>query len=186
MKMGNLLPALALGLFMIAGATTFAQETKLVGGAAMYPSKNIVENAVNSKDHTTLVAAVKAAGLVETLQSEGPFTVLAPTNAAFEKLPDGTVASLLKPENKKSLQGVLTYHVIAGKNTAADIIQDIKEGGGTAEWTTVNGQMLWGMLDGDMVKIKDQAGNVATVTIADVHQSNGVIHVIDTVLLPKM
>ena len=186
MKMRNLLPALALGLFMIAGTATFAQETKMVGGAAMYPSKNIVENAVNSKDHTTLVAAVKAAGLVETLQSEGPFTVLAPTNAAFEKLPDGTVASLLKPENKKALQGVLTYHVIAGKNSAADIIQDIKEGGGTAEWTTVNGQMLWGMLDGNMVKIKDQAGNVATVTIADVYQSNGVIHVIDTVLLPKM
>ncbi|WP_336093860.1 fasciclin domain-containing protein [Leeuwenhoekiella sp. CH_XMU1409-2] len=186
MKMRNLLPVLALGLFMIAGTATFAQETKMVGGAAMYPSKNIVENAVNSKDHTTLVAAVKAAALVETLQSEGPFTVLAPTNAAFEKLPDGTVASLLKPENKKALQGVLTYHVIAGKNSAADIIQDIKDGGGTAEWTTVNGQMLWGMLDGDMVKIKDQAGNIATVTIADVYQSNGVIHVIDTVLLPKM
>ncbi len=186
MKMRNLLPVLALGLFMITGTATFAQETKMVGGAAMYPSKNIVENAVNSKDHTTLVAAVKAAGLVETLQSEGPFTVLAPTNAAFEKLPDGTVASLLKPENKKALQGVLTYHVIAGKNSAADIIQDIKDAGGTAEWTTVNGQMLWGMLDGDMVKIKDQAGNIATVTIADVYQSNGVIHVIDTVLLPKM
>tara|TARA_B100000949_G_scaffold64229_1_gene57020 strand:+ start:918 stop:1478 length:561 start_codon:yes stop_codon:yes gene_type:complete len=186
MKTRNLFSTMLVALMMVATTQVFAQETKMVGGAAMYPTKNIVENAVNSKDHTTLVAAVKAAGLVETLQGEGPFTVLAPTNAAFEKLPEGTVANLLKPENKKALQGVLTYHVIAGKNSAAAIIQDIKDGGGTAEWTTVNGQKLWGMLDGDMVQIKDQAGNVATVTIADVNQSNGVIHVIDTVLLPEM
>ncbi|MAW93969.1 MULTISPECIES: fasciclin domain-containing protein [unclassified Leeuwenhoekiella] len=186
MKIKNLFAALVLTSIAFVSSTTFAQETKMVGGAEMYPTKNIVENAVNSKDHTTLVAAVKAADLVETLQSEGPFTVLAPTNAAFEKLPEGTVASLLKPENKKALQGVLTYHVIAGKHSAADIVKDIKAGGGMAEWTTVNGQTLYGMLDGDMVKIKDQAGNVATVTIADVNQSNGVIHVIDTVLLPKM
>ena len=186
MKIKNVFAALAMTCSIAVSSTGFAQETKMVGGAEMYPTKNIVENAVNSKDHTTLVAAVQAADLVETLQSEGPFTVLAPTNAAFEKLPDGTVASLLKPESKKALQGVLTYHVIAGKNSAAAIIADIKAGNGVAEWTTVNGQTLYGMLDGDMVKIKDQAGNVATVTIADVNQSNGVIHVIDTVLLPKM
>ncbi len=186
MKKINFLATMLFAFVAFGGFTLQAQATKMVGGAAMYPSKNIVENAVNSKDHTTLVAAVKAAGLVETLQGEGPFTVLAPTNAAFEKLPEGTVENLLKPENKKALQGVLTYHVIAGKNSAADIIEDIKAGGGTAEWTTVNGQTLYGMLDDDKVKIKDQAGNVATVTIADVNQSNGVIHVIDTVLLPKM
>ncbi|PHR95355.1 MAG: beta-Ig-H3/fasciclin [Leeuwenhoekiella sp.] len=186
MKIKNVFAALVMTCSIAVSSTGFAQETKMVGGAEMYPTKNIVENAVNSKDHTTLVAAVQAADLVETLQSEGPFTVLAPTNAAFENLPDGTVASLLKPENKKALQGILTYHVIAGKNSAADIIADIKAGNGVAEWTTVNGQTLYGMLDGDMVKIKDQAGTVATVTIADVNQSNGVIHVIDTVLLPKM
>lgn len=186
MKKINFL-ATILAVFVSFGLTNLqAQETKMVGGAEMYPTKNIVENAVNSKDHTTLVAAVQAAGLVETLQGDGPFTVLAPVNDAFDKLPEGTVATLLKPENKKALQGVLTYHVIAGKHSATDIINDIKQAGGTAEWTTVNGQTLYGMLDGDMVKIKDQAGNVATVTIADVNQSNGVIHVIDTVLLPKM
>ncbi|RXG28348.1 fasciclin domain-containing protein [Leeuwenhoekiella marinoflava] len=186
MKKRNSLSTLFIALFIAATTVATAQETKMVGGAAMYPTKNIVENAVNSKDHTTLVAAVKAADLVETLQSEGPFTVLAPVNAAFDELPEGTVATLLKPENRPALQGVLTYHVIAGKHSAADIMKDIKEAGGTAEWTTVNGQKLWGMIDGNMVKIKDQAGNVATVTIADVNQSNGVIHVIDTVLLPEM
>ena len=184
MKKINLLATLFVALFIAAGTLT-AQETKMVGGAAMYPTKNIVENAVNSKDHTTLVAAVTAADLVETLQSEGPFTVLAPTNAAFDKLPEGTVATLLKPENKTALQGVLTYHVIAGKHSAADIMEDIEAGNGMAEWTTVNGQTLTGMIADGKVKIKDQAGNVATVTIADVNQSNGVIHVIDTVLLPK-
>ena len=185
MKKINLLSALCMTLFIAAGTLT-AQETKMVGGAAMYPSKTIVENAVNSKDHTTLVAAVKAADLVETLQGEGPFTVLAPTNAAFDNLPEGTVATLLKPENKAALQGVLTYHVIAGKHSAADLINDIEAADGMATWTTVNGQSLTGMIEDGKVKIKDQAGNSATVTIADVNQSNGVIHVIDTVLIPEM
>ena len=159
-------------------------QTKMVGGAEMYPTKNIVENAVNSKDHTTLVAAVKAAELVATLSSEGPFTVFAPTNAAFGNLPEGTVETLLKPENKKQLQTVLTYHVIAGKFNAKDVVEAIKKGDGKAELQTVSGGTLTAMLDGDMVKIKDAKGNVATVTIADVNQSNGVIHVVDTVLLP--
>jgi uncharacterized surface protein with fasciclin (FAS1) repeats len=161
------------------------ENTKMVGGAAMYPSKNIVENAVNSKDHTTLVAAVKAAELVDVLQSDGPFTVFAPVNSAFDKLPAGTVESLLMPENKEQLQGVLTYHVVAGDLKAADIVAAIKKGKGTATFKTVNGGELWAMMDGKNVKIKDASGNVATVSIADVNQSNGVIHVIDTVLLPK-
>lgn len=160
------------------------ENTKMVGGAEMYPSKNIVENAVNSKDHTTLVAAVKAVDLVGVLQSDGPFTVFAPTNAAFEKLPTGTVPTLLKAENEEMLQGILTYHVVAGDFKAADIMAAIKKGNGTATFKTVNGVELKAMLDGKNVKIKDAAGNVATVTIADVNQSNGVIHVIDTVLLP--
>lgn len=159
-------------------------QTKMVGGSEMYPTKNIVENAVNSKDHTTLVAAVKAADLVSTLSSEGPFTVFAPVNDAFAALPEGTVETLLKPENKTQLQAVLTYHVIAGKLKASDVVAAIKKGKGKAEVATVNGGILTFMLDGDTVKIKDAAGNLATVTIADVHQSNGVIHVIDTVLLP--
>ena len=181
---------MALIAILFVGSTSFAQEkmmkekSKMVGGAEMYPSKDIVSNAVNSKDHTTLVAAVKAAGLVETLQGEGPFTVFAPTNEAFNKLPEGTVATLLKPENKSMLQGVLTYHVLAGKNSAADIMKAIEKGDGKAEFTTVNGQKLYAMVDGGKVKLKDQAGNVSTVTIADVNQSNGVIHVIDTVVLP--
>ena len=161
------------------------EKTTMVGGAEMYPSKNIVENAVNSKDHTTLVAAVKAADLVTVLQSEGPFTVFAPVNAAFDVLPDGTVATLLKSENKKQLQAVLTYHVVAGDFKASDIVAAINKGKGTATFKTVNGAELTAMLDGDKVKLKDAAGNVATVTIADVNQSNGVIHVIDTVLLPS-
>jgi len=159
-------------------------QTKMVGGAEMSPSKNIIENLVNSKDHTTLVAAVKAADLVETLSSDGPFTVFAPTNAAFGNLPEGTVETLLKPENKKQLQTVLTHHVIAGKFSASDVVAAIKKGNGTAELETVSGGMVTAMLDGKSVKIKDSKGNVATVTIADVNQSNGVIHVIDTVLLP--
>lgn len=168
-----------------ANAQNGMEKTKMVGGAEMYPSKTIVENASKSKDHTTLVAAVKAADLVETLQSEGPFTVFAPTNAAFAKLPEGTVESLLKPENKKMLQGVLTYHVLAGDFKAADIMAAIKKGKGKAKFTTVNGAEVWAMMDGKKLKLKDQAGNVATVTIADVNQSNGVIHVIDTVILPS-
>ena len=160
------------------------EMTVMVGGAAMYPSKNIIENAVNSKDHTTLVAAVKAAGLVETLQGEGPFTVFAPTNAAFEKLPEGTVATLLKPESKTALQGVLTYHVVAGKYDAAAIMSEIKKNNGTATFTTVNGGKLMASVKGSSVVLMDQNGNSSTVTIADVNQSNGVIHVVDTVVLP--
>ncbi len=160
-------------------------QTKMVGGAAMYPSKDIVSNAVNSKDHTTLVAAVKAAGLVETLQGEGPFTVFAPTNSAFKKLPEGTVATLLKPENKSQLQGVLTYHVVAGKYSAKDLMKWIKKGKGMTELTTVNGDTLTAMTDNGMIMIKDGAGNVSAITIADVNQSNGVIHVVDTVVLPS-
>jgi uncharacterized surface protein with fasciclin (FAS1) repeats len=163
-----------------------AMDTKMVGGAAMYPTMDIVSNAVNSADHTTLVAAVKAAGLVETLQGSGPFTVFAPTNDAFDKLPMGTVETLLKPENKTKLQGVLTYHVLAGKFSAKDIVKAIKKGKGMAIFTTVNGSKLSAMLDGDKVKLKDALGNIATVTIADVNQSNGVIHVVDTVVLPGM
>jgi uncharacterized surface protein with fasciclin (FAS1) repeats len=174
-------------------STSFAQmdnmkmeKTVEVGGAAMYPSKNIVENAVNSKDHTTLVAAVKAADLVGTLQSAGPFTVFAPVNKAFEMLPAGTVDNLLKPENKAALTGVLTYHVIAGKFNAADVAKLIKAGGGKAEVKTVAGGTLTLMMKGKKLMIKDESGGVATVTIKDVNQSNGVIHVIDHVLLPKM
>lgn len=161
------------------------EKTVQVGGAAMFPSKNIVENAVNSKDHTTLVAAVKAAGLVETLQSAGPFTVFAPTNKAFDLLPAGTVETLLKPESKAALTGVLTYHVIAGKFNAIDVAKLIKAGGGKAVVKTVAGGSLTLMMKGKKLLIKDENGGVAQVTIKDVNQSNGVIHVIDHVLLPK-
>ena len=170
-----------------------AQEmTKMVGGAEMFPSKNIIQNAMNSKDHTTLVAAVKAAALVDTLSGPGPFTVFAPTNAAFAKLPKGTVDNLLKPEMKDSLTRLLTYHVVAGKWSAADIMKGIKDSTGAAkgtfEITTVSGGKLWAMLDksdGTHVVIKDEKGGKAWVTIADVNQSNGVIHVINAVLMPK-
>ena len=158
--------------------------TKMVGGAAMYPTKDIIDNAVNSKDHTTLVAAVKAAGLVETLKGAGPFTVFAPTNAAFAALPKGTVDNLLKPENKAALSGILTYHVVAGDMSAAALVAAIKAGKGKAELTTVNGGKLLAMRQGKHVVLKDEKGNVARVTIADVKQSNGVIHVINKVLLP--
>jgi len=164
---------------------TMKEKTVEVGGAAMYPSKNIVENAVNSKDHTTLVAAVKAAGLVETLMSAGPFTVFAPTNAAFEKLPAGTVETLLKPENKNTLTAVLTYHVVAGKWDSKEIARLIKEGNGKAEVTTVQGGKLWLWMKGNKLMIKDEKGGMSTVTIKDVYQSNGVIHVVDAVVLPK-
>lgn len=179
-----------LGLVVLAAfatSATFAQmeKTVMVGGAAMYPSKNIVENAVNSKDHTTLVAAVKAAGLVETLESAGPFTVFAPTNEAFDKLPKGTVETLVKPENKDKLTAILTYHVVAGKVSAADLMKMIKEGNGKATLKTVQGGNLYASMKGKKVIITDENGGKATVTIADVNQSNGVIHVIDTVLLPK-
>ncbi len=161
------------------------EKTVMVGGAAMYPTKNIIENAVNSKDHTTLVAAVKAADLVETLQGDGPFTVFAPTNEAFEKLPKGTVENLLKTENKKTLQTILTYHVLAGKHSAADIMKDIKKGNGKATYKTVSGGTLTVMMKGKNVVLMDENGGMATVTISDVNQSNGVIHVIDSVVLPK-
>lgn len=151
----------------------------------MYPSKNIVENAVNSKDHTTLVAAVKAAGLVDTLMSPGPFTVFAPVNAAFNKLPSGTVDTLLKPENKGTLTSILTYHVVAGKLSAADLKAKIKAGDGKATLKTVEGDQLTLSSAGRAIEITDTKGDKAIVTIADVNQSNGVIHVIDTVLLPK-
>ncbi|GAB3642726.1 fasciclin domain-containing protein [Spirosoma arcticum] len=164
---------------------SFAQEkTVTVGGAAMYPSKNIIENAVNSKDHTTLVAAVKAAGLVETLSGPGPFTVFAPTDKAFAKLPAGTVETLVKPESKDALTGILTYHVVSGKMSAADLMKAIKDGGGKATLTTVAGGTLTAMQKGKKIMLTDAKGGTSTVTIADVNQSNGVIHVIDTVVMP--
>ncbi len=175
---------LFVAILLMGGLMVNAQSNPKVGGAAMYADKDIVSNAVNSKDHTTLVAAVKAAGLVETLQSPGPFTVFAPTNAAFDKLPEGTVESLLQPDNKDKLTAVLTYHVVAGKMNAKDVIAAIKKGGGKATLTTVQGEELTATLNGKKVMIMDAQGNTATVTIADVNQSNGVIHVIDTVLLP--
>ena len=167
------------------GSMMSNEKTVMVGGAAMYPSKNIVENAVNSKDHTTLVAAVKAAGLVETLQSAGPFTVFAPTNAAFAKLPAGTVETLLKPENKKMLQTVLTYHVVSGKLSSRDLIRKIKEGGGTATLATVAGSNITLSRRGNKIRIMDTSGGTSYVTIKDVNQSNGVIHVVNGVLVPK-
>ena len=163
---------------------TFAQKTKMVGGAAMYPTKDIVDNAVNSKDHTTLVAAVKAAGLVETLKSAGPFTVFAPTNAAFDKLPEGTVGELTKPENKATLTKILTYHVLSGKFSAAQIAKAIKDGNGKAEFTTVSGGKLWASMDGKSLILTDEKGGKSMVTISDVFQKNGVIHVVDTVVMP--
>lgn len=159
-------------------------KTVMVGGAPMYPTKNIVENAVNSKDHTTLVAAVKAAGLVETLQSPGPFTVFAPTNEAFNLLPAGTVETLVKPENKETLTKILTYHVVAGRMTSADLAKAIKAGKGTATLKTVSGGTLKAMMKGKKIELKDEKGGISTVTIADVMQSNGVIHVVDKVLMP--
>jgi uncharacterized surface protein with fasciclin (FAS1) repeats len=162
-------------------------NTVMVGGEAMYPMKNIVENAVNSKDHTTLVAAVKAAGLVETLQGKGPFTVFAPVNDAFENLPAGTVETLLKPENKATLVKVLTYHVVAGKWDFESLAALIKKGNGVAEITTVSGGKLWAKMNGaHNITITDEGGNVANITTYDVYQSNGVIHVLDKVVLPKM
>jgi uncharacterized surface protein with fasciclin (FAS1) repeats len=177
-------------LFVAVTAVHFSQAQKMektveVGGAAMYPSKNIVENAMNSKDHTTLVEAVKVAGLVETLQSKGPFTVFAPTNAAFALLPDGTVESLVKPENKSMLTGILTYHVVAGRLDSKELEKWIKKGNGTAELTTVAGGKIWVMMKDGKWWVKDEKGGTAMITIPNVYQSNGVIHVIDHVLMPK-
>jgi uncharacterized surface protein with fasciclin (FAS1) repeats len=170
-------------LFMTGFAS--AQAPVTVGGAMMYPTKNIIENAMNSKDHTTLVAAIKAAGLVETLEGPGPFTVFAPTNEAFAMLPAGTVDNLLKPENKSTLTAILTYHVVSGKWDSKALAAKIKEGNGTAQITTVQGGMIWAMMKGGKILLKDEKGNMATVTIQNVYQSNGVIFVIDRVLMPK-
>ncbi|MFO1035067.1 MAG: fasciclin domain-containing protein [Hyphomicrobiales bacterium] len=171
---------------LVAATASAALANPKVGGAAMFEDKNIVENAVNSKDHTTLVAAVKAAGLVDTLMSAGPFTVLAPVNKAFDALPAGTVEALLKPENKDKLTKILTCHVIAANAMSTDISKMAMDDGGTHEVTTVGGCKLWLSAKDGKVTIKDEAGGTAMVTIADVKQSNGVIHVIDKVLLPKM
>jgi uncharacterized surface protein with fasciclin (FAS1) repeats len=191
-KIRSLLQATAVAAIIGAGAVyatapaVTAEMTVEVGGAPMYPSKNIIENAVNSKDHTTLVAAVQAAGLVETLQGAGPFTVFAPVNAAFDKLPPGTVEMLLKPENKDKLVGILTYHVVAGSWSAESIMAEIEKAGGKFEAKTVaGGTLTFAMKDGKLW-VWDESGDSAQVTIADVNQSNGVIHVVDTVLLPKM
>lgn len=165
--------------------TSAMAKNPVVGGKEMFPTKNIVENAVNSADHTTLVAAVKAAGLVETLQSPGPFTVFAPVNAAFAKLPAGTVETLLKPENKDTLVKVLTYHVVAGKMSSVDLKKQIKAGGGKAMLKTVAGGTLWAMMEGNAIVLKDEKGGMSKITQANVFQSNGVIHVIDTVVLPN-
>jgi uncharacterized surface protein with fasciclin (FAS1) repeats len=167
-----------------AAATMPMEHTTMVGGAAMYPSKNIIENAVNSRDHTTLVAAVRAAGLVETLSGRGPFTVFAPTNAAFDKLPAGTVDTLVMPANRAALTRILTYHVVAGRVTGADLAARIAAGGGRATLTTVQGATLTATQSGNMIMLTDAAGGMSHVTIADVMQSNGVIHVVDTVLMP--
>ena len=182
--------ALALTMTFALGNNANAQmmakkeKTVMVGGAPMYPSKNIIENAVNSKDHTTLVAAVKAAGLVETLSGKGPFTVFAPTNAAFAKLPKGTVETLVMPENKATLTNILTYHVVSGRISAKDLGMWIKKNGGKYMAKTVQGEELTFWMKGKNMYVKDAKGNSAKITVADVNQSNGVIHVIDTVLMP--
>jgi uncharacterized surface protein with fasciclin (FAS1) repeats len=178
----------SLAFAAVAATPTLAQmkeQTVTVGGAPMYPSKNIIQNAVNSRDHTTLVAAVKAAGLVETLQGPGPFTVFAPTNAAFAKLPAGTVDSLLKPQMKEKLVAVLTYHVVPGRLSAKDLMDAAKKNGGKAELKTVEGDKIWVESKGNTLTIWDAKGNASKVTVQNVFQSNGVIHVIDTVLLPS-
>jgi uncharacterized surface protein with fasciclin (FAS1) repeats len=196
MKKNFALLLLAAATLVLSNASAFAQnKNPMVGGAAMYSNKDIVDNAVNSADHTTLVAAVKAAGLVPTLKGRGPFTVFAPTNAAFDKLPAGTVDTLLKPENKEMLTKVLTYHVVAGKYDGKKLMSLIKKGGGTATLKTVSGGTLTAMMgpdmmmDGKMTKtivLRDEKGGTSNVTIGDVYQSNGIIHVVDTVLMPGM
>jgi uncharacterized surface protein with fasciclin (FAS1) repeats len=172
-------------LTLLAASALVAATNPMVGGHEMFPSKNIVQNALNSEDHTTLVAAVKAAGLVDTLQGPGPFTVFAPTNEAFAKLPAGTVDTLLMTENKDTLTKVLTYHVVAGRMDSKDIARAIKAGNGKAELNTVSGGKLWASMQGKDLILTDEKGGMATVTIANVYQSNGVIHVIDGVLLPN-
>lgn len=176
--------ALAMIGTVLLTSSAFAKNP-MVGGQEMFPQKNIVENAVNSADHTTLVAAVKAAGLVDTLQGTGPFTVFAPVNAAFAKLPSGTVDTLLKPENKETLVKILTYHVVAGRMSDSDIRKQIKAGHGKAMLKTVSGGTLWAMMDGKMIVLKDEKGGMSKITQTNVFQSNGVIHVVDTVVLPN-
>ena len=194
MKMNHRMFSLAFATACVAGTIVVAstaiarpmgtQDSVMVGGAAMYPSRTIIQNAMNSKDHTTLVAAVKAAGLVDTLSGPGPFTVFAPTNEAFAALPAGTVDSLLKPENKATLVKILTYHVISGRLSADDLAAKVAAGGGKAELKTVEGEVITVTKDGDQWAITDAKGNTAHVTIGNVFQSNGVIHVIDKVLMP--
>jgi len=178
--------ALAVVLGAAVATPSLAEKTVMVGGAQMYPSKNIIENAVNSKDHTTLVAAVKAAGLVDTLSGPGPFTVFAPTNSAFDKLPDSTVATLLEPESKGKLTSILTYHVVPGRLTAQDLWDMVDKMGGKAELKTVNGQSLWlKRVSEKHLALLDPAGHAGRITISNVLQSNGVIHVIDNVEQPN-
>ncbi len=182
----TILSSMAAALLAATSLTAVAQKADpMVGGAAMYPTKTIVENAVNSPIHTTLVAAVKAAGLVDTLNSKGPFTVFAPTNDAFAKLPAGTVDTLVKPENKDTLVKILTYHVVPGRISSKELDKMIKKGGGTATLKTVQGEPLTFTMSGGNIMITDAKGGMATITTADVFQSNGVIHVIDTVLMPN-
>jgi uncharacterized surface protein with fasciclin (FAS1) repeats len=181
----NLARTCSFALAALAVATLSFAQNPMVGGKEMFPNKNIIENAVNSADHTTLVAAVKAAGLVETLQGTGPFTVFAPTNAAFQKLPAGTVETLLKPENKATLAKVLTYHVVPGRLSSVDLKKQIQNGNGTAMLKTASGGTLWAMMHGNDIALKDEKGGMAMVTQANVFQSNGVIHVIDTVVMPQ-
>lgn len=186
-KIATAATAIALGGCAMNSGMPMAQSSAAiayVGGAAMYPSQTIVQNALNSPIHTTLVAAVKAAGLVDTLSGAGPFTVFAPTNDAFAKLPAGTVDTLLLPQNKSTLQSVLTYHVVPGRITAADLMAMIRAGGGRTTLTTVQGEPLTAAMMGNTVMLTDTKGNMAHVTQADVMQSNGVIHVVDTVLMP--
>ena len=189
MKLFIGLAVLAIGITFGTSAATAQMKmdggNPMVGGAAMYKTKNIVENAVNSKDHTTLVAAVKAAGLVDTLASAGPFTVFAPVNSAFDKLPAGTVEMVLKPENKATLVKILTYHVVAGNMDSKAIAKAIKKGKGKATFTTVSGGKLYASMQGKNLILTDEKGGTSMVTIADVKQSNGVIHVVDTVLMPN-
>jgi uncharacterized surface protein with fasciclin (FAS1) repeats len=180
----NLARTCSFALAALAVATLSFAQNPMVGGKEMFPNKNIIENAVNSADHTTLVAAVKAAGLVETLQGTGPFTVFAPTNAAFQKLPAGTVETLLKPENKATLAKALTYHVVPGRLSSVDLKKQIQNGNGTAMLETASGGTLWAMMHGNDIALKDEKGGMAMVTQANVFQSNGVIHVIDTVVMP--
>ncbi len=188
MKKMLIMMLVAVASFAFTASTATAQKNNpMVGGAPMYRTKDIVDNAVNSPDHTTLVAAVKAAGLVDTLKGKGPFTVFAPTNAAFDKLPSGTVEMLVKPENKAMLTSILTYHVVAGKYDAKKLMQLIKKGGGTATLKTVSGGTLMVRMNSmNGISLTDEKGGMSNVTTADVYQSNGVIHVVDTVLMPAM